>query len=532
MKKVMVVLVIVALAVIILGGCSKSTDPEQNGSNISITDGKGESSPFSGGVSPQLRITNFDPNISYRISLTCDAVGFDREYVLTTNSSGDIPPTTLDFELLNSELEISGTKTFSGEITELASGSSKGDFSFDIDLSKSRVFTCDNLGNPKNSYTTGETVYLRGMNFNPGSEPEVYVCYDRKEWLAGQPYIDVSGGVEEVTVDATGEFLVPIWTLSYSLTMPFDIIVDMDQDGVYSSDDLSDGWQVASFVVQNIPSRSHLNEQIACDALGYPKDIFLYTEQEEVYVCCNPQVQMDLPSPNVDIYVVAHRDTWTSGEVLDDQTSGVESMWAQEGCNSIAVTMVGSDLPAGLYDVIIDVNQNGQYDMGVDFIDNIDATMSTICGFEISDEPPMTHVSLTGTWYQYFNPGYINLVDDGVNVTGGGSGLSHYYGDVTHDYYLTWTSTNTLEGFFIWSQVAHGCSAEVRLSMTVISPDSINATVANASYDTSTCEITSDWWWEYDMIYSREDPSKGIPNRESNVFITSTLGATNEKQHK
>jgi len=42
-------------------------------------------------------------------------------------------------------------------------------------------------------------------------------------------------------------------------------------------------------------------------------------------------------------------------------------------------------LVAGCYDCVIDVNHNGVYDRGTDFVDNIDNSAANTCGMRVTD---------------------------------------------------------------------------------------------------------------------------------------------------
>lgn len=93
--------------------------------------------------------------------------------------------------------------------------------------------------------------------------------------------------------------------------------------------------------------------------------------------------QKFIPEDIVNIYVVIHKETWNINDALNDRTEAVETVTATAG--SIATTPVWSNADPGLYDIIVDSNQNGQYDAN-DAIDNLDVTAGGTGGFFVVPE--------------------------------------------------------------------------------------------------------------------------------------------------
>jgi hypothetical protein len=91
-------------------------------------------------------------------------------------------------------------------------------------------------------------------------------------------------------------------------------------------------------------------------------------------------------------YVVVHQNTWSQGNALLDVTGDSAEAFdvdaVQGFCTNESPWLVWprQRLVAGCYDCVIDVNANGVYDVGTDFVDNIDSLGDpTTCGMRVSD---------------------------------------------------------------------------------------------------------------------------------------------------
>ena len=105
---------------------------------------------------------------------------------------------------------------------------------------------------------------------------------------------------------------------------------------------------------------------------------------DPVYVTLNVNRHPDVIGETCDIYLVEAKDAadWTTGTPLTDVTGGfqTETFAANPADNIFLIsgsdTLSGdADLGLGVpFDVVLDFDQNGQYDRGVDYIDGLDKT--------------------------------------------------------------------------------------------------------------------------------------------------------------
>ncbi|MBC7237417.1 MAG: DNRLRE domain-containing protein [Chloroflexi bacterium] len=241
------------------------------------------------------------------------------------------------------------------------------------------VYAAWSDGVASNSFrVNSHTVYVRARNLAPGSWVRVYVVADRWTWPVGTPLADVTGGYKALQANAAGEVLAPVWQ-NPAAEGAYDLVVDMDADGVFSPGDLIDGYTPVGFMVQRFGGGDPVQVQLACDVNRSYKDVF--EPGENVYVYVNPPVQQ-FTHAWVHKYVVAHREIWADGDSLVDVTEGPEYDTPQYGCtNQGRVLIWPAPLTPGVYDVVIDVNRNGVYDGGIDFVDNIDSFGNPVGGF-------------------------------------------------------------------------------------------------------------------------------------------------------
>jgi hypothetical protein len=116
----------------------------------------------------------------------------------------------------------------------------------------------------------------------------------------------------------------------------------------------------------------------SCDSTGTEKSSF--DLGEEVWVKGN-DFEM---SKSFDIYVVSDV-TWSDGMPIPARVLGTETTVSSDSLGNIAPTRVWSDpLTPGKYDIVVDVNGNGEYDEGVDALD--DSEVEVTAGFFVIPE--------------------------------------------------------------------------------------------------------------------------------------------------
>ena len=377
------------LLILILSGCDKSTDsPFTETGNINLTDGEGNpSTGLEGGESAYWGFDQLLPITVYDFTLKNQSDTEVAKATLTTDANGDIPLTAIGYDLgldfpgsstgrsLGKLLE---TETYTIEVYN-TDGKLVTNQQFTVDYGAPVVFAADQDGFAQNSFLrNAHSVWSKGKNLTSGAVLDIYVVDDIRNWEFGMPLVDVSGGVETVTVDGNGEFHTRVWP-NPSLVAPYDIIADFDRDGQYSAGDLVDGYYPVGFMVQTYSSGEDLQVQIACTYNYDYIDIFQTTDN--VYAYLNPRIQQ-FTHKWVHKYVVAHQDVWTDGDPLNDVTQVPELDTPQYGCtNEARVLIWPATLTAGKYDIVMDVDRNGVYDKGLDFLDNIDSYGQPTAGF-------------------------------------------------------------------------------------------------------------------------------------------------------
>lgn len=259
-------------------------------------------------------------------------------------------------------------------------------------------------GTPQASFTNADNVFayvdqasgtIADGNYN------LYVISDVQKPLANGGLI--SGTPQTITV-AGGTGSLDMGTFGVG---GYDVVVDLNGDGIFNqgSDLISrHNRLLPCFVVQG-NAGGILVEQIASDKNGNKREIFdananvgSKVEIRDVQAYLTPTERSATNQPyDVDTYVVAHNPAWVGGEVLtgNDLSGGLESSPVQDFSNNEATWLVWSytGLAPGCYDVVIDTNQNGTFDAGTDYVDNVDQLGNNVCGFRVSD-PACNNVTL------------------------------------------------------------------------------------------------------------------------------------------
>jgi len=399
MRNLALVLTLVLMPLILACNDEGSTTPDEGESGL--FDSQGNSTDvINGGGSAYWTIPDLEPRTQYDFSLKDEAQTEIAIARLTTDGSGVVPRTAIGYDLglglggpgRTPGMFVPAVLTYTLEIRDLE-GNIVQSFPFTVDTSTPMVFSADAQGNGINSFLRAQhPVYARGRNFTPGDMIDLYVVDDISYWSEGLSLVDVSGGRETVTVGQDGEFLQRVWA-SPSLVAPYDIVADVNQDGTLDEKDLVDGYMPVGFMVQILGTGADIQVQIACDTNRDYKDIFETTEN--VYAALNPNTQQ-FTHKWVYKYVVIHQDTWNDGDPLDDVSRGPEYDTPQYGCtNEGRVLVWPADLTPGAYDIVIDVNRDGLYTKGMDFLDNIDSFGLPTAGFIVPGEGEAPDVEIT-----------------------------------------------------------------------------------------------------------------------------------------
>jgi len=113
---------------------------------------------------------------------------------------------------------------------------------------------------------------------------------------------------------------------------------------------------------------------VSSDDAGTERNTFELTE--DVYCYAG-----NIPAGAVRIYVVADKDVWTDGDELTDVSGGYDTETTGSD-GSIANTKIwGATLTQGDYDIVVDTNQNGEWNTGEPIDSELDVGLSAVQEF-------------------------------------------------------------------------------------------------------------------------------------------------------
>ncbi len=284
---------------------------------------------------------------------------------------------------------------------------------------------------PQGSVLAGDPVAVEGFGFLANQQVKVFIVPDTEEWVNGATLSDVTGGAETVTCTAQGDLpRTTVWQSAQrqgnaQTDGDFDVVVDVNRNDRYDTGvDVVSGMLGTSFTVQEVTRsrqvNGHLAVQLSASTQRAFKDVFDVREPVAVWV--NPPWRPLLPGKMVRKYVVLHRDNWQNGDELVDVTGRAEWDMVRYACaNQYSCPVWYPLLTPGKYDVIIDVDEDGKYTLGVDYIDAGIGTGGA--GFEVTGTPPPIRLVLNAA-YPTMNINELNPVvaqvqtDEGQAVAG------------------------------------------------------------------------------------------------------------------
>lgn len=128
------------------------------------------------------------------------------------------------------------------------------------------------------------------------------------------------------------------------------------------------------------------------NATGSEKNIF-YTN-ESVYITSS---NISTTSITVDVYVTNDSNSWANNTVLTSYVSATTTI-STNSSGYIEPALLWSSLIAGSYDIVVDVNRDGNYTSTVDYVDSLTATgftalaaPSPILTYSIGSKSPSDH---------------------------------------------------------------------------------------------------------------------------------------------
>lgn len=273
----------------------------------------------------------------------------------------------------------------------------------------SRVQCVDNGGTPKASFLSSENVFAK-VDKNTGTltdgDYDVYVLSDLQKPLAdGGPI----GGTPSTVTVATGTGSIGLGSAGSYPVGGYDVVVDVNGNAIFDQgiDLISRHNRLLSCFSVQAASGSAV-QQIASDKNGNKREIFdpnanvAAIRDIQAFVTSTERSTVTTPGA-VNTYLVAHKAAWVGGETLTDVAGGAKKSPVQNDSNSEApwvlapyATLAGLGVPTICYDVVVDTNSNGTFEVGTDFVDNQDHLGNNACGVRVSTAS-CTNVSFNGT---------------------------------------------------------------------------------------------------------------------------------------
>jgi len=336
------------------------------------------------------------PLTHYSVELTDQSGNALTTLELISDAWGNIPPTPIWLDIGASDVSHGGDA-----LSGLRWGQAFGQFDLAVDDGEQNhaheivnivenkdpyCFPAYYDGSPSNTFHPTIDIYAKGGNFAPEQRIKLLVLPDKFSWAAGDSLANPLSA-EETIVGTDGMFLTAMGKIGQLGV--YDLIVDIAPfSGFLGPEDLVNGVMTIGFTVQE---KVQLGKDIITQVAGkrdgptsfHFADIY-DCQNDDVFTWVNPPVrpfvsQVGKPKR----YIVDHKDKWAEGEALLDITSLGEQGAIEVGCwNSPPVltdpaprsTGLGSTLRLSgsrFADVVLDTNQNGTYEPGIDILDNI-----------------------------------------------------------------------------------------------------------------------------------------------------------------
>lgn len=311
--------------------------------------------------------------------------------LLTADANGNVPPTPVLWDI-GVDPQTGQSVDATGRYVVIASGEGRQvTFTFEVLTGRSVTVSAGNrqavpgfaailAGSPPvytlGSVLTGSPVWVEGSGFPANQQVKLFVVRDQDNWTDGNPLTDESGGAETATTDGSGNLpRTQVWASaqrrgSGQTDGDYDIVVDTNRNDRFdTATDVVVSAIGTGFTVQEPPvSAQHLAVELAASRQGTFKDEFNPTENVSVWL--NPPWRPLAPYQVVRKYVVLHKNNWQDGDILVDVTGRHERDLMRFACgNQYAYPVWVAPLKPGKYDVVIDMNSDGRYTLGVDYID-------------------------------------------------------------------------------------------------------------------------------------------------------------------
>lgn len=431
MKKIATLVSILSVVICACGGGgSGSGDETTHGETVLAPDGTevtslGVADPVAASLS------HLDANTLYHVDVT----GPDGSTVCTntvyTDANGVIPQSQYcflrDSNFANDATVDKSVGSFMKSTKAVATGdysvvvsNSDGDnvltLTTPVTATAATVCASDSSGNCARSFLQDiSNVYVtieEGTGISEGDSVDIYIVNDRcsSGYTVEDELSDVTGGKHTVTVNFTqGKFTTveSVWPNPVGVG-PYDIVVDVDKSGTYTTGDIVEiidqagvgGLCATGFTVQLPYSTAKgIVMQLAMNANRAYQDVFnqdpSLPSYSDVYVGAQSYRRLSPHALSTAKYIVAHKNDWSGGEQLVDILDPMVDE-VQIGCTNEPRRLIGPIpiIQPGCYDVVYDVNTNGTYDLGDDAVDNIDLNGNNTCGFMVVGETSEFQVTI------------------------------------------------------------------------------------------------------------------------------------------
>jgi len=365
-----------------------------------------------------LSLTNLTANSRYSITVTSPAgtaMSPDGGFIATTDEDGVIPTSTIVQDLSTTESGSSSLVLYSsglvprryvetGEYAVVVTDEDGTEVFTDTftAVDGNKAYCADSTGVARSSFTSAESVFVKLESGDGDLADGTYTCYVFSDLNAAVADQDTLAGTTVSVTVASGEGSVTMGTFGSG---QYDVVCDIDADGRFdaSGDIISrSGRFRPCFTIQEVNSGNDIIGQICADRRGNYRDIFdpnaTDTDIRDVFAWISPPEQSLVQhAVGVRKYVVSHQDDWTDGDTLTDVDDAIELDPVQGFCTNEAPWLVWprQNLRAGCFDCVIDVNANGIYDRGTDFVDNIDNTGDDSVGGMCVSDSACTSVTIT-----------------------------------------------------------------------------------------------------------------------------------------
>lgn len=239
------------------------------------------------------------------------------------------------------------------------------------------VHASDATGRQSLRFIMGQdSVWITARRLPPNADVPCFVVEDKTQWAPGTSLDPANGRVAEARTDATGRTTIEIWAAP-DRAGAFDVVLDLDNDGTYSTGDVVTGVRTTGFVVAEQPlvaEEVDLVTALACGAdyyqTGHRGEL---TSAEGLFVRGLPLVHGQREPSGGTVYVCTHSDRWEPGTGLASRVRQRVQLNGGDPTGLPRTLVWPAPVLPGAYDIVVDVDGDGRYTRGVDLLDNFSA---------------------------------------------------------------------------------------------------------------------------------------------------------------